>query len=287
MGENAHIDWENYRCFLALARTGSLSAAARDLAIDHTTIGRRVAALEASLGLKLVERMPRAVRLTIEGRRIAELGQPAQEAMFAVQRVARGAARSLAGPVTITAPPAFATAVLVQLMPQLVARHPGLVPAVSGEIAAADLNRREADIALRLSRPDLPGLVIRKLRDVPFHFYAASGFALPEAEWPLIAGDGEMAAMPQQRWLADNLAGRRVVMTTNDVTSQAAAAETGIGVALLPDFAGSSRPGLQRLDSCLDTPVRELWLVIHPDLTRAPRIRAVADFLVEALAGPG
>lgn len=277
------MDWEDYRTFLAVARGGSFSAAARILSLDHTTIGRRIAALETALDLRLVDRLPRAVRLTAEGEKLAALGSNVEEAFFSVMRAASGAVSDLSGPVCISAPPSFVASVLAPTMPELSQRHPGLVVTLLGQTAAADLGQREADVALRLSRPEQAGLVARKLANLGFAFYAAGDYAHPETKWDFIGYDSDSAAIPQQRWLEARLAGRAIVLRTNDVASQASVAASGLGVALLPHFIGDRLSGLRRMASGDIPPSRELWMVVHADLRRAPRIRAVMDFLVDVL----
>ncbi|MGF0538878.1 LysR family transcriptional regulator [Agrobacterium sp. ES01] len=285
MGENAHMNWDDYRCFLAVAREGSLSAAARSLHVDHTTVGRRLASLEDALGVRLVHRLTRAVMLTDEGRRLADLGLEVETAMQAVLRAAAGARPDIAGDVLVSAPPAFVTCVLCRALPLIKERYPALVPTFVGDIGSADLNRRQADIALRMSRPTQPGLVIRKLFDVTFRFYAAEDFEQSEADWPFVTYDVDNAVLPQMRWLDTVLGGRHIVARSNDAYSQAQAISTGMGVALLPDFVGELFPGIKPLDTQLKPPVREMWLVVHEDLRQAPRIRATMDFLAEVLPG--
>lgn len=277
------MDWEDYRCFLALARHGSLSAAARALKLDHTTVGRRLASLETALKLRLVDRLPRAVVLTEEGRRLAALGTDVETAMFAVARAAGAAHPDIAGEVCISAPPTLVTTVLPQALAPLKTRHPALHFTLLGAIGAADLGRRQADIALRMSRPAQPGLVTRRVSPLPFGFYGAQDYDVPEADWQFIGFDAEHQELPQQVWLEGIRGVRPLVLRTNDALSQAALARMGLGVALLPRFIARFLPGLRLLDSVTPPPERELWLLVHDDLRRAPRIRATMDQLIEAL----
>lgn len=275
------MNWDDYRIFLVLARTGSLSRAADLLKLDHTTVGRRVAALEVDLNVRLVHRLPRSVHLTAEGERLAELGGDVEEALARVARVASGAAADVRGLVRVSAPPSLTLAVLAPDVAAFRQRHPGIVVSLIGEKAFANLNRLDADIALRLSRPASPGLVVRKLGEARFSFYAAASYDRPEADWDLIGYDDGEEPLPQQAWLEARLGGRAFVLRSNDAASQAAAAACGAGVALLPDYVARGHATLVRIPSRLETPTRELWLVVHEDLRRAPRVRAVLDWLVE------
>ncbi|MEC9432567.1 MAG: LysR family transcriptional regulator [Pseudomonadota bacterium] len=287
MGENAQdglrgagrVDWEDLRHFLALADAGGLSAAARRLGVDHSTVARRVAALEAALGVALLDRAPRAVALTAAGARIAELARPAEAAAQAVRRAAAGAPAGLVGPVRISAPPAYATAVLAPRLGGFVARHPGVALTLAGEVSAADLARRDADIALRMSRPSRPGLAARRVAPLDFALYAAPDHPTDPADWAFISWDDARAEIPQHAWLEAARDGRPVALRTNDASSQAAAAQAGLGAALLPVFLAARLPGLVRLPWDGPLPRRDLWLAVHEDLRAVPRIRAALDFL--------
>ena len=280
------MDWEDLRHFLALAKAGSLSEAARQLRVDHTTVARRVAALEAALGLRLIDRLPRAVALTPEGGHIAQLGGRMEEDAFAIVRAAKGADPAPSGPVRISAPPTFASIVLAPRLAVLRDRHPGIVVDLVGDQNIANLDRRQADIALRLTRPVGDGLIARKVGEMPFALYATVGYAeqRAESEWEFIAHDDLPAELPQQRWLNVVARGRPVVFRANDAASLAAAARAGMGVALLPHFLGDGDPTLASLPSPEPPPRRDIWMVVHDDLRRALRIRVVMDFLVEIIS---
>ncbi|WP_321382168.1 LysR family transcriptional regulator [Rhizobium sp.] len=282
------MNWDDYRYFLTLARTGSFSSAGRRLHVDHTTVARRISALESYLGVKLVERMAREVTLTDIGSRLAALGEPVEEAMASVERAAAGATTGLAGIVRISAPPSLAMVTLAPKLLDFRRHYPDIEIVLLGEKDFANLNRREADIALRLSRPQSPGLITRKLRDVPFFFYASHAYAIDEDHWEFIGYDESYNSLPQQAWLLAQLGSRRVIMRSSDAGSQAQAAASGLGVALLPDYLGDSDPRLKRLNSTLTPPSRELWMLVHDDIRRAPCVRAVMNFLsnIENVTAP-
>src|SRR5690242_11007596 len=126
-------DWEDIRHFVTLAREGTLSAAARTLGVDHATVARRVAALETSTGLKLVDRRPRTTTLTEDGKRIAAVAAPMEEAAFALGRTAQAAKGGVGGDVTISAPPNFASSVIAPQLVRLRRQHPDLRIKLIGE----------------------------------------------------------------------------------------------------------------------------------------------------------
>ena len=278
-------DWENLRHFVVLAREGTLSAAARVLGVDHATVARRVAALEAETGLKLVDRRARNYQLTDDGRRIAATAMPMEEAAFAVGRAVQAAKPGLRGEVSISSPPSLANALIAPRLFQLRRQHPGIRIKLIGEKRTASLNRREADVALRLSRPQEPGLIARKIGSFGFGLYGASSYlkATPRHAFAFIAYDDSMDDAPQQKWLQAIAAGGEIVLRTNDLENQATAARTGLGIAVLPHFLGATDPTLERYDATPAPPGRDVWLLVHRDLRQAPLVRAVMDFLTECI----
>lgn len=280
------MDWEDLRHFAALATGGSLSAAARALGVEHATVARRVAALEQALGLKLVDRRGRRLALTAEGERIAALAERMAGDAQAMRRLADGARSDIAGTVTISAPPALAVLVLAPVLATLRRRHPALTLTLLGEVRSASLERREADIAVRMSRPTEGDLTARKLAPLPFHLYATPAYLAATAppDWVFIGSAAPLDRSPQQQVLEGLAAGRPTVFHGNTVEIQQAAAASGMGVALLPDFMAADDP---RLAAVPGPPVlsRDMWLVVHSDMTASAPIRATLRCLREEIAG--
>ncbi|HTE51050.1 MAG TPA: LysR family transcriptional regulator [Kofleriaceae bacterium] len=279
-------DWDDLRHFAAFVRDRSLSAAARRLGVDHVTVARRLRALEGSLRVKLVDRRARIPALTAEGERVAALVGQVESAVDAIARAARGLQPEVGGDVSISAPPTIANALVAPRLPALRARHPELRIHLLGEKRIASLSRREADVAVRLVRPVEAGLVTRKLGGFQFALYGAKRYLAGRrsADLELIAFDDESDALPQQKWLRSLAGARPIVLRTNDLESQLAAARAGVGVAALPSFLARRHPELERVAIRARPIAREVWLVVHDDLRAAPSIRAVIDFLVEATA---
>lgn len=277
------MDWGDLRFFVELARSGSLSATARRLRVDHTTVARRIAALEADLGVRLFDRLPRGYALTTEGEEVASLAGRLEEGAFAIERFAKGQSDEPSGTVRLSAPPAFASHFIAQRLAPLRERCPGLVVELVGDTRSVSLPRREADLAVRLKRPqEEGGLVARRLGLMGYGLYGAPGYAASraEADWAFVGHDESLDHVPQQRWLYRIAAGRPILFRANDLLSLAAAARAGIGLAALPHFAGAADPGLERVPAEPVPEGRELWLLVHPDLRRAGRVRAVMDALV-------
>lgn len=281
------MDWDDLRHFAAFAATGSLSAAARRLRVEHATVARRVAALEARLGLKLVDRRGRRLVLTTDGERVAAVAGRMESDMQALERQAHGTRSDLSGEVTISAPSAYAATVLVPKLAGLRRRHPGLAIRLLGEARTASLERREADVAIRLSRPEAGDLTILKLADMPFRLYGSAAYlaATPENEWSYIGSDGPMAGSPQQGVLDKRSAGRGFGLRSDHAEIQYAWALADGGIAMLPDFmveGGASLVAARPSDPPLMRPV---WLAVHSDMKAAAPIRAVIECL--RADGPG
>lgn len=283
-GRAGPLDWGNLRFFLELARSGSLGGAARRLGVDRNTVGRRVAALEEELGLPLFERGPQGWARTGAGDELAALASRVEEDVLAIARHADARDPALAGTVRLTTATHLAADLLVPALPLLRARHPGLVLELAADRRALDLTRREADLALRMGRPRDAGLVTRKLSEIAHRLYAAAGSAAArrgrvdlDAD-PFAGFDESLASTPQERWLARVAPARRIAFRCNSTAALVAAARAGVGVAVLPCFVADRDPGLVALEGPRPEP-HELWLLVHGDLRRTPRVRAVIEWI--------
>jgi len=272
------FDWEDMRVFAALAREGSLAGAARALGVNHATVARRVASLEQALGVALVTRLARATPLTREGEAIAALAADMEAQAQGILRKARDATATLSGQITIATSPVLANEILIPRLAPLQAAHPALAIDLRVNPQMLSLEHGEADMAVRLRRPDRGDLVTRRLGQMRFGLYAAPQVAAqPPADWRFIAFDAALDHVPQQRWLHEVLGGRAISLRTSDLYGQRIAAEAGMGVACLPLILGERSSGLVLAAPGLAPPPRDIWLVIHADLRRAPAVRAAAD----------
>ncbi|MCW2235972.1 LysR family transcriptional regulator [Azospirillum canadense] len=271
----AALDWDDLRVFLELARVGSLSAAARALGLSHATVGRRIAALEATLGRPLVDRRPDGYGLTVDGEAVRALAEGMDERALAILRRA-GGGEELAGTVRLTMTQALADRFLVPRLARLRARHPALDLEVIADNRSLSLARREADLAIRLARPQSGELFARRLATVGYALHAAPG--APDV---LVGFDEALADLPEAAWLARHAGGRRIAFRSNSVQAQLAAAKGGFGAALLPCWLAAEEAGLEQLPTTAPPLVREAWLVVHRDRKDVPRVRAVIDHIVE------
>lgn len=299
------MSWDDLRYFLAVMRGGSLSAAARALQVQHSTVARRIDTLESSLGIRLFDRLPRGWPPTDEGLHLAEHATRVEADVHAFARAAQGAA-ALDGVVRVSASPVFASHFLAPRLARAQRAWPALRIDLMGEMHAANLYAREADLAVRLSRPSEPGLAARRLGTMRFALCASPDWAdAPPDTWAFLGYDDALAQMPQQQWLERFAAGRRFAFVANDLAALHRACVAGAGIALLPRFlvddpamnvdagantrtmdvaSSSPRTSLVELTSVPRCDVeREIWLVVHPDVRRSPRVQRVADAIADAV----
>jgi DNA-binding transcriptional LysR family regulator len=209
--------------------------------------------------------------------------------VLALARHADAHDRTLSGTVRLTTATHLSAFLLVPALPALRERHPGLVLEVVADQRTFDLTRREADLALRMGRPRDAGLVTRKLSDVAYGLYAARDSApgrrgsVDFAADPFVGFEESLASTPQERWLARAGPERRVVFRCNSTASLVAAARIGVGVAVLPRFVAEADTALVRLAGPEPVP-HELWLLVHGDLRRSPRVREVIDWVDDLVA---
>lgn len=281
--EFTQLDWDDLRHFLAVAQAGTFLGAAKRLGIEHATVRRRIAALETRLGRKLVDRRGRKIVLTPDGEKVAELAAPIALQAASIEQLGRTSSKELRGDVRISAPPALSNMLLAKPIVDLRRQHPGIQITLVGEKRFASLNRREADVAVRLSRPEEGEYAIIKVGAISFDFYAAEEYLAstsPE-DWSFIGYDESMKAAPQHTRLIEFAAGRPIALRSSMMEFQAAAALTGGGVVMLPDFAVEGMEGLQRIES--GSPLtREIWLVVHSKIKDVPAVRAVVEALKQA-----
>ncbi len=281
-------NWDDLRFFLALLDAGTLSGAARALGVEHTTVARRIDALEAALTVRLFDRFPRGWMLTGAGTELLPHARKVADEMHALLRVASGSV-TLAGTVRVSAPPALAVHLLAPQLPELLRRLPGIELDLRGEARISDLMRRESDIALRFQRPSAGALAVRLLASVEYGLYASAAYLSGRApqQWEFLGYDDLLRDAPQQLWLDQIRAGRRYCLRSNELGVLFRAALSGCGLAVLPHYMlGGQRGDLVLVDAEPCPVKRKLWLVMHDDVRRSAPVRAVADELIALFVAP-
>lgn len=290
------LEWNDLHFFLAIARHRTLSAAARALGVQQTTMGRRLAALEGRAGTRLLAHTPQGYVLTEAGEATLAHVERIEAEALAVERAVSGTEQRLEGSVRLTAVETLAVELLTPVLARFRERYPGIVLELIVDSRSLSLSRREADVALRLARPTERELVARRLPDIATAAYA-SPLYLERQGHPASDGQGaghwrilpheELMGTPEMRWFQAATGRAGTALRSNSRYAQRAAAMAGMGIACLARYLGDAAgEALVRLDLGAAPPPRELWLAVHRDLRDAPRIRALMEALGVAL-GPG
>lgn len=277
-------DWQDIRVFLALGRYGSLSAAARALSTNHSTISRRLQSLEATLGEKLVERRPDGYVLTPAGTHALAAASDMEAAVHTLGRGnADGSPRGL---VRVNAPPALTQGFIVSRLAKLPLRHPGIDIDLATDLRAVSLERHVTDIAIRLGRPQDGNFIAKPLGHMGFGFYGEPALCarIENGAEPVLVGFDEASAyLPEAAWVARQFPQARVAFRANNHVAQATAAQSGVGIALLPHYIGRTTNGIRlcQWEPKLLPPPREIVLLTRGQDRKDPPIRAVVEYLIE------
>jgi DNA-binding transcriptional LysR family regulator len=271
---------------LAIAREGTLAGAARRLRVNHSTVFRRLGAIEARLDTRLFERQGGSYVTTAAGEDLLRTAERVEAEVEALERRLSGQDLRLTGSLRLTAPDDLAEAVLMPLLADFQRAYPDITVELVLDNRMLNLTRREADIALRPTRRPPETLAGRRIAGLASAVYvaadaAAAGIDDPGPRW--IAWEEGAGPQAIARWLAARVDSHLIAYRSNSMLNQASAVRAGLGRALLPCFLGDGDAALRRLappDPELDT---ELWLLTHPDLQRTARIRALLDLLYESL----
>lgn len=291
---SVRFDWNRARAFLVTAEEGSLSAAARALGMAQPTLGRQVEALQEELGVVLFERTGRGLELTPSGLDLLDYVRTMGEAASRLSLSASGRAQALEGTIAITASEIDAAFLLPPIVRKLRSSASGLTVDIIAKNSAADLRRREADIAIRNFRPDQPELIARKIKDMTARLYVSERYlesfgrdltmaTVPEADFislwsPQTYIEGLVqVGLPVER--------SNVTILTDSHLVHWEMLKSGAGIGMVPEFLGDNTPGIVRaLDGAYQPFVFPIWLTTHRELNTSRRVRMVFDFLATELA---
>lgn len=283
------MEWNDLRVFLAIARSGSLGAAAKQLGVSHPTVGRRLHVLEQASGQVFFRRTGQGLVLTDSGERILHLAQEMEHSALAIERRLAGDGGQCEGLLRISCADWFAGYVLAPVLCELAQRQPLIVPEIIPGHRLFDLARREADIAFRIVPFTEPDIVQRRLTTLSYGLYTAASAATPQAGGEglgVITMNTAQAHYPDVLWLQQRYPRARTVFTSSSRTVQAQLCAKGLGVAVLPRALGDALPALRRVDVDEAPPGRDIWMGFHHDMREMDRLRALADLAV-AMIGHG
>jgi DNA-binding transcriptional LysR family regulator len=284
-----HFDWDDLRFFLAVARSGRLTAAARRLSADHATVSRRIASLEQALKAKLFERRPQGYTLTLHGERLLAKAESMETDALMIQSEIGGADMALSGMVRIGAPDGFGVHFLAARLARLAAEHRGLELQLVAMPRLLSLSKREADIAITLAPPKEGKAIARKLTEYRLGLYAAPDYLAAHPPITSVADLGAHAMIgyiddliftPELDYLDEVLKGMRARLQSSNLIAQMQAAAAGGGLCILPEFMAQGEPRLVKVLPDEVRLTRDFWLVVHADLKDVARVRTTIDFIV-------
>lgn len=286
-----HLNWDNLRFVLMVANKGSIAAAARELEVNRTTVLRRINQFQDDLKCRIFERSDTGYVLTPEAEKMIAAARDVESTLFNMQRQLAGRELKLEGELRVTTTDSFMLALLAPHLASFRQRHPHIVVDVLVTNSVLDLNRRDADVAIRPTRVPEANLVGRRLRDVEFDVFARPDFiaanggsALAQNRW--IGFVDSLSATPVGAWFDATIDTEQICLRCDSFVAVRSAAEAGIGIALLPRFLGEASADLVRLDVDTAELTTGLWILAHPDLFRAARVHAFIQHFSEALGQP-
>jgi DNA-binding transcriptional LysR family regulator len=280
------MNWDDLRFVAAVSRAGSLAKAATALGVDHTTVGRRVEAAERALDLRLFTRTAAGYLLTREGERLLAPLRHVEDAVQALERGVHAQRGVLEGTVRITCPETFGIAYLASRLARFGRPYPTLAIELLPAGAVLDLNRSEAELAVRFVRTRHESLIVRRIGEIGYGLYASADYL---ARQPIRTA-GDLCTHPlllptsgvELAWVRQLAPAASAAFVSEVSVALAEAAAADAGVTVLPRYLGDTRAGLQHIPMPRE-PTQPLWLAVHRDLRQTPRVRVLFDFLVEAV----
>jgi DNA-binding transcriptional LysR family regulator len=289
-----NVDWDGMQVFLAVARAGRISTAARRLNVEHTTVSRRLAALEEDLGVPLFYRTASGYVLTPNGHNVLSSAEAMEGAALAVAARARENTSAIAGRVRLALPPEFASHWLASKLRTFRSEQPHIELQVLVGTRQRNLTRGEAELAIQSPMPRQQGLIATRIARTTTALYGVKSLigsarlriTGPESlrGLPLLTYTSAFDMLQEARWFQSLRESAAVAMTTNSTHALLAAARAGAGVAVLPTFVARHHNDLIALSENLAE--HDVWLITHPEFRRDPKVRATADFLKRIASGP-
>lgn len=282
------FDWNDLRFFLEMSRLGRLAEAAQRLHVDHTTVSRRIAALEEALGTRLFDKSPRGHVLTEAGQKLLAHAELMESQSVALYQALSGEDTELSGTVRLATPEAFGTHFLAPHLPEFRRLHPRIELELVSDTRRTSLSKREADLAVTLGRPDSGRLIGWKLTDYRLQLYAAPAYLADKPEimtaadlktQDFISYIDDLLALPELRVLPGLVRNPNIVFRSTSIMAQQRAAAAGLGIALLHCFSVDAQPELTPVLADQISVMREYWLLVHEDLRNVARIDAVCRFI--------
>jgi len=282
------MDWDEVRIFLAIARTGTLGAAARQTGQTQPTMGRRLRSLEAAVGRTLFQRTADGFVLTDDGVAVLACAERMEEEALAFERSLAGQEQQLVGLLRVSSSDWFGEHVLTPLFAEFLQQHPQVSIELLTESRRLNLARREADLLFRITPFEDVDVVQRRFLHMDYALYGPTGGAAPQAGdgagHALLTMNSDFGALPDVSWIKGMLPKAQVAFGSNNRGAQARMCAAGAGLAVLPCLLGDRVTGIQRIDLGQAPPGRDVWFGYHRDMRRQGRLRALLDFVIERLS---
>lgn len=281
------LNWDDLRLVLAVAENGTVSGAATVLRISHPTLSRRLRRIEERLGARLFERTPSRWRLTKSGEEMRALAARMRDDIATLEGSIAGRDRTARGPVRLTAPDAVSEYLLPSMLAEICLETPEVTIelVISNEVLS--LAQRSADIALRVTDIPDPALKGRRVGTVSMAVYAekllAATHVANEAKRPWVGYDGTLACAGPGQWIASKAPQDAIRFRANTILGAANAIRSGLGFGVLPCFVGGSMPELARTTPPIAGLETSLWLLVHAEIARVPRVRVAGDALARKM----
>ncbi|MDD0809986.1 LysR family transcriptional regulator [Curvibacter sp. RS43] len=288
------MDWEHLRYFLALARAGTLVAAARQLAVDHTTVSRRLQALEKQIGTALFAREAGGHRLTEAGRQLLPQVEAMEAAVRQVERSVLVGAQGPSGLVRIGTTEGFGTVVLAPQLARLSQQHPGLAIDLLALPRLLHLSRREADIVISLERPSRGPVLVSKLTDYVLQLYGSSQYLASHAPiatredlrgHAFISYVDDLLFTKELQLLDELHRPERFALRSTSILSQYQAVKAGAGLAVLPAFVAARDSDLQPVLPGQARFTRTFWMSMPAEAKHQARMQLTWAFVRDTVQG--
>ena len=286
------LNWDDLRVFLAIRRHRTLAGAAKELHVTQSTVGRRLAAMQEDLGVRLMQRTADGYQLTAVGETILNKAERVEAATLELERAVSAHDLHKECVVRVATSPMLASHLLAPGFASLVGRKPAIMVQVSASAPIGNVARHQADISIQLTRFEHHDLVMRSLGAMQFGLYASVAyldhFGRPDfqhgcAGHKVIAMVDAVERPQHTRWRAACLGQASVVIRSDSFDMQQAAAALGSGLAVLPRFRGDTDPALRRLQPLIPLPPAEIWLAVHRENRQHPPVRVVVDTMASTV----
>lgn len=275
-------DWDNLHLVLAIVKGGGLSGAARLLGVHHSTVLRRLDSLEHTLGVSLFERTPNGYRPTINGEELAAIASEMEDHVLGAFRKVAGKDLRLSGILRIATTDYLAVTVLPNLLRGFRMEYPDIDLEVTISTHMASLTKRDADVALRPTNAPPENLMGRKICELAFATYHAQN-VLPGAEPSWICVDDAVSHSSPYQWRQQHFPNAQATVSIDSLLGIFETAKAGLGTAILPCYMADPEPCLQRTGDTAPSMTLGLWLLTHPDLQRAQRVRVFMTYAAQRL----